>query len=93
MSSRTPTWRSIPITNLGTTKTTVLNKTGDWRTFRPEVDVDKCIQCGTCVTYCPEGVIKIADMGVEIDYYFCKGCGVCANECPVKAIEMVKEEK
>jgi len=93
MSTRTPTWRTIPITNLGTNKTTVLMNTGTWRTFKPVVDSDTCIKCGTCVTFCPEGIITLGDEGAEIDYYFCKGCGVCANECPVKAIEMVKEER
>jgi 2-oxoacid:acceptor oxidoreductase delta subunit (pyruvate/2-ketoisovalerate family) len=93
MSNRTPTWRDIPPSNYGTTKRTVQLQTGNWRTFKPVVDSDACIRCGTCVTFCPDGVITLGDMGAEIDYYFCKGCGVCANECPVKAIEMVKEEK
>jgi 2-oxoacid:acceptor oxidoreductase delta subunit (pyruvate/2-ketoisovalerate family) len=93
MSNRAPTWRDIPPSNYGTMKRTVQLQTGNWRTFKPVVDSDVCIRCGTCVTFCPDGVITLGDMGAEIDYYFCKGCGVCANECPVKAIEMVKEEK
>jgi len=68
-------------------------KTGGWRTMRPEVDNEKCIQCLQCITYCPDASIKEADKGVEINLDYCKGCGICAKECPVKAIVMLKEEK
>lgn len=61
------------------------------RAFRPEVDQDKCVKCGNCQTYCPEGTVILNDEGVIFDYRYCKGCGVCANECPVKAIQMVRE--
>ena len=62
------------------------------RAFRPEVDQEKCVKCGICQTYCPEGTVLLLN-GEEVvfDYRYCKGCGVCANECPVKAIYMVKE--
>ena len=61
------------------------------RAFRPVVDNEKCIQCGNCQTYCPEGTVMLHDEEVVFDYRFCKGCGVCANECPVDAIKMVRE--
>ena len=62
------------------------------RSFAPKVDQEKCIKCGNCQTYCPEGTVMLKD-GEEVifDYRFCKGCGVCANECPAGAISMVKE--
>jgi pyruvate ferredoxin oxidoreductase delta subunit len=68
-------------------------KTGNWRTFRPVVNHEDCIQCYFCYMYCPEGVISINEdtKQVEIDYIYCKGCGVCANNCPKKCIEMKKE--
>lgn len=76
------------------------NKTGDWRTFRPVVDKEKCVKCGKCAMFCPEGCIsgvEVSDIKKrdfpKVDYDYCKGCGICANECPVKAIRMVAEEK
>ncbi len=61
------------------------NKTGSWRTFKPIQDSEKCVECGLCYLYCPEGCI---DLKFQPDYDYCKGCGICANECPVNAIKM-----
>lgn len=65
------------------------NKTGNWKTFKPKVDNKKCIKCGRCVMNCPDICIKLKDK-IEIDYDYCKGCGICSTTCPVKAIVMVK---
>jgi pyruvate ferredoxin oxidoreductase delta subunit len=67
-------------------------KTGSWRTFKPVVTV-KCIGCGTCVQFCPEGCIKIDNKKAVIDYDYCKGCLICITECPVKAIKSETEVK
>ena len=69
-----------------------VGKTGIWRSVKPVVNYDKCINCYLCWMYCPEGCIDIIDDMVRIDYDYCKGCGICSNVCPVKAIEMVREE-
>lgn len=66
------------------------NKTGSWRTFRPVV-TEKCVGCGTCVKFCPEGVITIEEGKAKIDYDYCKGCLICMKECPFQAIKKVKE--
>ena len=34
------------------------NKTGSWRTFKPVHDREKCIECGICYYFCPEGCIN-----------------------------------
>ncbi len=72
-------------------------KTGTWRYMHPEVDKEKCIGCGACVSFCPEAVIELKKCKkrqknkADIDYEYCKGCGVCAQVCPIKAIIMKKK--
>lgn len=68
----------------------ILN-TASWRTFRPVIDAEKCINCGVCLTYCPVDAIKKADGKIAIDLSYCKGCGICRNECPRKAIQWTEE--
>ncbi len=82
------------IKDLGNTKET---KTGAWRTFKPVIDMEKCIDCGTCWIFCPDSSVIVGKSEggrvYSFDLDYCKGCGICANECPVGAIEMVLEEK
>ena len=67
--------------------------TGTWRTYKPVVNLQKCIDCGLCWLYCPESVIDWEKgYKIQIDYTYCKGCGICADVCPVKAIDMTPEE-
>ena len=52
--------------------------TGDWRSYVPVVDQDKCI------------VFRDDKMsGIKMSH--CKGCGICAKVCPKKAITMKEE--
>ncbi len=73
------------------------NKTGSWRSYRPVIDLDKCIACGICAKICPDSAARLkrmkGKMKAEINYDYCKGCGLCAKECPVKAIRMDAENK
>lgn len=64
------------------------NKTGSWRTFKPVLDKEKCVNCDNCLIFCPDSSVN---RNRDIDYDYCKGCGICANECPVVAITMIKE--
>jgi len=78
---------------IGKAGTSVENKTGDWRTFKPMIDRNKCTKCRICIIYCPEGCMAFGKDGkAEIDYDYCKGCGICANLCPVKCITMEKDK-
>jgi len=87
------TWKEIPIGGLITEGGTAKEyKTGDWRTFKPVVDHEKCINCLQCWIYCPDSCIKVKDGKMEgFNYEHCKGCGICAKVCPVKCIKMEKE--
>jgi 2-oxoacid:acceptor oxidoreductase delta subunit (pyruvate/2-ketoisovalerate family) len=69
----------------------VLN-TSTWRSKRPVMDKEKCVECGLCLVYCPVFSIKRDEnKSYYICYDFCKGCGLCARECPQGAIAMVME--
>lgn len=69
-------------------------KTGDWRSQRPSYEFKRCIKCGLCAIFCPEGcVLQNTDGYFEADLYHCKGCGICARECPTRVISMVEEEE
>ncbi len=68
-------------------------RTGDWRSQKPTYDFNKCIKCGVCQIYCPEGCIGQNTEGYfEANLFWCKGCGICSRECPTKVITMVNEE-
>jgi pyruvate ferredoxin oxidoreductase delta subunit len=67
-------------------------ESGTWRSQRPTYDFSKCIKCGLCAIFCPEGCIsQNKDGNFEADLFYCKGCGICARECWPKVITMVEE--
>lgn len=89
------TWRDIGtggiVTEPGNAR---IYKTGAWRSQRPTYDFTKCIKCGVCYIYCPEGCIWQNSEGhFEADMDYCKGCGMCAYECPTGVITMKEEEE
>ena len=67
------------------------NKTGNWKTFKPVVDFKKCIKCGKCVMNCPDICIILKEKSIVINYDYCKGCGICSSTCPASAVKMVRE--
>lgn len=72
---------------------TAIRHTGDWRFFRPEIDLERCTRCGICVLRCPDGAITLDEEGYPvIDYDQCKGCLICATECPLHLITSEKED-
>ena len=89
------TWKDIEIGFIVTEPESARRyKTGDWRSQRPTYNFNKCIKCGICQLFCPEGCIsQNAEEYFEADMYYCKGCGICAKECPTRVITMVEEEE
>ncbi len=63
-------------------------------TLHPDIDITKCIGCGSCVAACPEqsshavlGMIK--GKARLVGPSNCIGHGACKNACPVDAIDLV----
>ena len=87
-------WRELPHVPVSRPMLGSIGATGEWRTFKPEFDMDACNKRGLCYLYCPDGVVKYKDDTLpEIDYLYCKGCGICAAVCPKEALQMVREDK
>ena len=69
-------------------------RTGDWRSEVPSYNFSRCIKCGLCQLYCPEGCVEQNAEGYFVaNLYWCKGCGICARECPTAVITMVEEKE
>lgn len=88
------TWKDIEIGAIVTEPGNASQyRTGDWRSQRPIYDFNRCIKCGLCQIFCPEGcVLKNSQGYFEADLYYCKGCAICARECPTWVITMKEEE-
>ena len=44
----------IPIGGICEPGSTLVNKTGGWRNFRPVYNYEKCTKCGICEIVCPD---------------------------------------
>jgi Fe-S-cluster-containing hydrogenase component 2 len=49
------------------------------------IDQEICIDCESCIPYCPVEAITLSDDRVDIDQDLCVECGVCLRSavCPV----------
>jgi pyruvate ferredoxin oxidoreductase gamma subunit len=53
---------------IGKPGTSEVTKTGDWRVFYPEFDMEQCTRCGKCLENCPDAaIIKRTLSGKEAD--------------------------
>lgn len=58
-----------------------------------EVDSDKCLNCGSCVSLCPAEAISVTeDYSIKFDKSKCIGstCSICVDACPARAIKSIK---
>lgn len=54
-----------------------------------QLDADKCVGCGMCLTVCPHGVLIGSNGRVRIaDRDACMECGACAQNCPTQALSV-----
>jgi len=57
-----------------------------------EVDEDKCISCGACITVCTYGAIEFCDTPegrkARVNPVLCKGDGLCNTKCATNAIQL-----
>lgn len=65
--------------------------------WNPEIDEDKCIGCGMCVTSCGRGVYKFdyenKKSKVANPNNCMVACQTCANLCPAKAIKFADNDE
>jgi len=54
-----------------------------------EVDVERCIACGACISPCPVGAIRLEGEVVEVDEGKCVRCQACVKACPMRAIKLL----
>ena len=92
--AKLPGWKEIPLGCAIQKPETARNYlTGSWRSQRPIWEHEKCVQCGVCELFCPEGCINQDIEGYfQADLDYCKGCGICAVECWTQCIKMKQEE-
>ncbi|MFC1981645.1 4Fe-4S binding protein [Chloroflexota bacterium] len=89
------TWKDVEVGAIATEPGNASQyQTGTWRSQRPTYNFSRCIKCGICQLFCPEGCIRQnKDGNFEADLFHCKGCGICSRECWTRVITMVEEEE
>ena len=61
----------------------IVNKKG-----RVIVDIEKCIDCGACISLCPTDALHMDERELlEYSLEKCIGCLLCIDSCPRYAIE------
>lgn len=69
-----------------------LKKIKDVKNMIPEIDKEKCINCGRCSEVCRENaIISVKDRKPIVMPEQCSGCKACKIACPVNAITEKKQ--
>jgi len=58
----------------------------------PQIDSEKCIQCGACVEACEFNALAIMGGSVLVYDALCHGCGRCGLVCPTGAISEIPHQ-
>jgi ferredoxin-type protein NapH len=68
---------------------TFLKITSRFSLIKIKIDVDKCVECGTCERFCPMDIklLNYKKSGRRILSTECILCGACVNACPRNAIK------
>lgn len=72
----------LPIGVIGKPGTSEVTRTGDWRVFYPEFDIEQCTRCGKCLENCPDAAIRERTLS-----------GTAAREAQERAEELEKAGK
>ncbi|HNY65187.1 MAG TPA: 4Fe-4S binding protein [Deltaproteobacteria bacterium] len=58
-----------------------------------EIDEELCNGCGSCITACAEGALKMVDGKAKlVSDVYCDGLGACLGDCPTGALKIVERE-
>ena len=66
-----------------------------WKNPPLYIDMDECINCDTCIRYCPSSFGAIFNHGIDVIILpeLCSGCNKCIEPCPVDCIYELPAEK
>jgi len=54
-----------------------------------EIDHERCISCGACVSPCPvKAISQDENWDIVFDEEKCIGCRICVHACPMRVIQM-----
>ncbi|MBP5534954.1 MAG: NAD-dependent dihydropyrimidine dehydrogenase subunit PreA [Alphaproteobacteria bacterium] len=79
------------IKNKAFVKLTSHEKLKKMHTCHPDINDEKCLKCGKCVSICAEqehSALHLEDRSVKVDMEKCVGCSLCSIVCTRGAIKM-----
>jgi len=65
-----------------------------WKNPPLYIDMSVCINCDTCIRYCPPNFGAIFNHGIDVIIVpeLCSGCNKCIEPCPVDCIHPLSAE-
>ncbi|MEW6556307.1 MAG: DUF362 domain-containing protein [Elusimicrobiota bacterium] len=56
--------------------------------IKPNIKIENCIGCGTCIKWCPSGALKLVNKKIIMNKEVCIGCGECILSCEQHTIKI-----